>query len=44
MENQVGLNFFSPMNNGLEKHSANRGNTGGSKQVNLVFIRAVEHA
>jgi len=44
MENQMGLNFFSPVNNGLEKHSANRGSTGGSKQVNPVLITAVEHA
>lgn len=32
------------MNNGLEKHSANQDNSAGSKQVNPVFIRAVEHA
>lgn len=32
------------MNNGLEKHSANRDNSSGSKQVNPVFIRTVEHA
>lgn len=32
------------MNNGLEKHSANRDNSGGGKQVNPVFIRALEHA